>query len=62
MEEKQYDPNYPSKDGWRPVHLCISNKIGSKAQECLLYLINKGADINVYAHNLAFHNKILFKN
>ena len=47
IEEKNFDPNYPSTHGWRPVHLCISNQIGARAVECLNYLIEQGADLNV---------------
>jgi ankyrin repeat protein len=47
IEEKNFDPNYPSNHGWRPVHLCISNQIGLRAIECLNYLLEQGADFNV---------------
>lgn len=48
IEELYVDPNFASTHGWRPVHLCISNQIGAKAVECLSYLIEKGAEVNVY--------------
>jgi hypothetical protein len=47
IEEKNFDPNYPSNHGWRPVHLCISNQIGLRAIECLNYLVEQGAELNV---------------
>lgn len=47
IEEQNLNINLPSSQGWCPIHLCINNNIGSKAVECLRYLISKGADINV---------------
>ncbi|CAF0798567.1 unnamed protein product [Brachionus calyciflorus] len=48
VEEQNFDPNFPSAmHCWYPIHLCISNQIGSRAVECLKYLLEKGADINV---------------
>lgn len=47
IEERQMDPNHTSKFGWRPVHLCINSRIGSKSSECLIYLVGRGADVNV---------------
>lgn len=49
IEEKKVNVNLPSLiQGWRPIHLCISAQNGPKAVDCLIYLIDKGANINVY--------------
>jgi hypothetical protein len=48
IEEKKMNVNLPSLiQLWRPIHLCISAQNGSKAIDCLVYLIDKGADINL---------------
>ena len=48
IEEKKVNVNLPSLvQLWRPIHLCISAQNGSKAIDCLVYLIDKGADINL---------------
>ncbi|NJL22736.1 MAG: ankyrin repeat domain-containing protein, partial [Leptolyngbyaceae cyanobacterium SM1_3_5] len=47
IEEKSVDPNFSSHHGWRAVHLCINNQIGDRAANCLRYLVEKGADINM---------------
>lgn len=47
IEEQSLNINLPSSQGWCPIHLCINNNIGTKAVDCLKYLIKKGADINV---------------
>lgn len=48
VEELLVDVNYPSAHGWRPIHLAISRKNGDSAIEFLNYLLDHGADINVY--------------
>ena len=47
IEDQKLDINLRSSQGWCPLHLCINNQIGAKAVECLKYLIEQGADINV---------------
>jgi len=47
IDECNYDPNISSLHGWKSVHLCINNHIGSRAIECLCFLVQKGADLNV---------------
>ena len=47
IEDLSVDVNYPSLNKWRPIHLVISEKNGKDAFECLKYLIEKGAEINV---------------
>lgn len=47
IEEQSVNIDLPSSQGWCPIHLCINNNIGSKAVDCLKYLIAKGANINV---------------
>jgi hypothetical protein len=48
VEELNVDTNYASMNGWRPIHLVISAKNGDAGVECLKYLIEHGAEINVY--------------
>ena len=47
IEVAGIDVNLPSKNGWRAVHLVISNQTGKRAFECLQYLLQKGADPSV---------------
>lgn len=47
IEDLNVDANYPSMNKWRPIHLVISEKNGKAAIECIKYLIEKGAEINV---------------
>ena len=47
IEERKVDVNLASTHGWRPVHLCISNQVGPRAIECLRYLVERGAEIEV---------------
>lgn len=51
IEGQNMSINLPSSQGWCPISLCINNNIGSKAVDCLKYLISKGADINVKNNN-----------
>ena len=46
IEDLTTDIDTASMHGWRPIHLCISNQIGSRAIDCLKYLIENKADIN----------------
>ncbi|XP_078533320.1 ankyrin repeat domain-containing protein 53 [Lissotriton helveticus] len=41
------DVNQRSKAGWRPIHLALSKKGGPRAVECVKYLIEQGADVNL---------------
>ncbi|XP_059145680.1 ankyrin repeat domain-containing protein 53-like [Physella acuta] len=47
IEKFKIDVNLPSKTGWRPVHLCISNQTGKRSLQCLLYLLENGADPSI---------------
>ena len=47
IEKFKVDINLPSKTGWRPIHLVISNQTGKRAYNCLCYLLEKGADPSV---------------
>ncbi|PAA78400.1 hypothetical protein BOX15_Mlig003739g2 [Macrostomum lignano] len=44
IEQNGCDVNSASSTGWRPVHLCISAQTGPRSLQCLLYLLDKGAD------------------
>ena len=47
VEDLNVNVNFPSLNKWRPIHLVISAKNGDSAVECLKYLIEHGAEINV---------------
>ncbi|XP_075787189.1 ankyrin repeat domain-containing protein 53 isoform X2 [Pelodiscus sinensis] len=47
IENFEVDVNLPSLTGWSPIHLVMNKESGPNALECLQYLIEKGADINV---------------
>ncbi|KAK2167329.1 hypothetical protein LSH36_29g01014 [Paralvinella palmiformis] len=47
IDKFKVDINMPSKTGWRPVHLVISNQTGKRAYNCLSFLLEKGADPSV---------------
>jgi ankyrin repeat protein len=44
IEDMGIDVNLPSKNGWRAIHLVISNSTGKRAFDCLQYLLHKGAN------------------
>ncbi|XP_029450129.1 ankyrin repeat domain-containing protein 53 [Rhinatrema bivittatum] len=48
-EKYNVDVNLPSKAGWRPIHLALNRKSRTQALNCVRYLIEKGANINVCA-------------
>jgi hypothetical protein len=41
------DIDSPSLTGWRPIHLCISKETGNRSFQCLQYLVEHGAKINM---------------
>ncbi|CAF0904957.1 unnamed protein product [Adineta ricciae] len=47
IETIHLDIDLPSATGWRPIHLCISKETGSRALQCLQYLIEHGASFNI---------------
>lgn len=47
IDKLKIDVNLPSTTSWRPVHLVISNQTGKRSFQCLLYLLEKGADPSV---------------
>ncbi|CAF0880759.1 unnamed protein product [Adineta steineri] len=47
IEIVHIDIDLPSITGWRPIHLCISKETGSRSFQCLQYLVEKGAQINI---------------
>ena len=49
IEHFKVDVNCRSSDGWTPLHLCISNQTGRRSFDCLLYLLQHGANPSVYA-------------
>lgn len=47
IETIRIDMNAASATGWRPIHLCISKETGSRSFQCLQYLVEHGAQINI---------------
>ncbi|KAJ1213239.1 hypothetical protein NDU88_000877 [Pleurodeles waltl] len=47
VRDYKADVNQRSVAGWRPIHLALSKKGGPRALECVKYLIEQGADVNV---------------
>ncbi|CAL1529692.1 unnamed protein product [Lymnaea stagnalis] len=47
IEKFKVDINLPSSTGWRPIHLCISNQTGKRSMQCLVYLLENGADSSI---------------
>ncbi|XP_074640665.1 uncharacterized protein LOC141898582 isoform X2 [Tubulanus polymorphus] len=47
IEKHHTDVNIASKNGWRPLHLCISNQTGARSLKCLIYLLEHNADPDV---------------
>ncbi|KAJ7326595.1 hypothetical protein JRQ81_016354 [Phrynocephalus forsythii] len=47
VEKYSVSVNLSSLRGWRPIHLVLSKEAGGLALECLQYLIQKGANVNV---------------
>ncbi|CAF1086777.1 unnamed protein product [Rotaria sp. Silwood1] len=47
VETVHIDIDLPSSTGWRPIHLCISKETGTRSFQCLQYLVEKGAQINI---------------
>ncbi len=41
------DIDSPSSTGWRPIHLCISKETGTRSFQCLQYLVEHGAKLNM---------------
>ncbi|XP_053556313.1 ankyrin repeat domain-containing protein 53 [Bombina bombina] len=50
-EDYTVSVNLPSYYGWRPLHLVLSPKSGSRALDCVQYLLQQGGDVNVYNKN-----------
>ncbi|UJR37172.1 hypothetical protein I4U23_029881 [Adineta vaga] len=47
IETIHIDIDLPSATGWRPIHICISKETGARSFQCLQYLVEHGADINI---------------
>ncbi|XP_064630123.1 uncharacterized protein LOC135488998 isoform X2 [Lineus longissimus] len=47
IEKHKVDVNLVSGTGWRPIHLAISNQTGKRSLQCLVYLLEHGADASV---------------
>jgi ankyrin repeat protein len=47
VESVHIDIDSASSIGWRPIHLCISKETGSRSFQCLQYLVEQGAKINM---------------
>ncbi|KAM9330315.1 ankyrin repeat domain-containing protein 53 [Gastrophryne carolinensis] len=53
IEHYKVDVNLPSRDGWRALHSVLRQKNRSRAKQCLQYLLQQGADINVQSESKA---------
>ncbi|XP_075437904.1 ankyrin repeat domain-containing protein 53 [Ascaphus truei] len=51
VEDYKVNVDLPSHSGLRPIHLVLNQKIGSRALECLRYLIDHGSDVNVRSNS-----------
>ncbi|XP_078587430.1 ankyrin repeat domain-containing protein 53-like [Branchiostoma floridae x Branchiostoma japonicum] len=47
IEKYKVDVDFPSSTGWRAVHLVINKETGKRANKCLQYLLEQGADPSV---------------
>ena len=50
LEKYNCDVNFPSRTGYQPIHLVISEENKDKTLPCLLFLIDNGADVNAVNH------------
>ncbi|KAM4706565.1 ankyrin repeat domain-containing protein 53 [Discoglossus pictus] len=49
VEDFKLSVDLPSHSGWRALHLVLNQKSGSRALDCVRYLIEQGADVNVWS-------------
>ncbi|KAM3936968.1 ankyrin repeat domain-containing protein 53 [Leptodactylus fuscus] len=52
LEDYGMDVNVASVYGWRALHLVMNQKSGGRAVQCLRYLLQQGADVNVRSTDL----------
>nr|DBA29499.1 TPA: hypothetical protein GDO54_009722 [Pyxicephalus adspersus] len=51
IEEYKVDVNLPSHSGWRALHLVPNQNNRKRAKECLTFLLQCGADVNIQSES-----------